>query len=276
MADHGLTNTIETSQATPAEIRSELRFPLLSLLHPREQTRAVVVLLGLGMLLWGAVVWAAGLPIWGATTIVLALLLVPGVQKWRADRRRYGVTAMILSILLAMQGFHSIEHVAQWFQYHVLHWPPWWSNGLISAANAEWIHFIWNWIVVAVTIVLLRRGVRNGWAWLLLIWAVAHALEHTYMLVRYLQLVQELQHQGTPFVSAQGLPGILGRDGWLARSALTQGTFVCRLPGLTTAPRLDIHFWWNTGEIMLLLMAAHTFLRTHLHSSPQDSRWRHV
>ncbi len=66
--------------ATPVEIRSEPRFPLLSLLHPREQTRAVVVVLGLGLLLWGVVVWIAGLPIWGATTIVLALLLVPGVH----------------------------------------------------------------------------------------------------------------------------------------------------------------------------------------------------
>ncbi len=245
--------------------RSSVHLPVLALLHPREHTRAVIWTLGVGLVVWGAAVWQAGLPIWGATSIVLALLLIPGVQKWQADHRRYGLTVMLLSVLLAMQGFHSLEHVAQWVQYHLLHWPAWWSNGLISAANAEWVHFIWNWTVVAAVGALIAGGMRNRWAWLLLVWAVAHTLEHTYMIVRYLQLVEELERLGTPFVSAQGLPGILGRDGWLARSATTQGTFFCRLPGLTTAPRLDIHFWWNVGEMALLLLAAHSFLRTRLH-----------
>ncbi len=250
--------------ATPVEAHSPTRFPLLALLHPREQTRAVVILLVLGLLLWGIVVSAAGLPIWGATTIVLALLLVPGVQKWRADLLRYGSTVMVLSMLLTMQGFHSIEHAVQWIQFHLLHWPPWRSSGLISALNAEWVHFIWNWTVVLVVLLLVRGGMRNVWAWLLLGWAVAHTLEHSYMMVRYLQMQQELQHLGVPSVSAQGLPGILGRDGWLARSPATQGTFLCRLPGLTTAVRLDVHFWWNTGETALLLVAAHAFLRRRL------------
>src|SRR4051812_7943789 len=90
------------------------RFPLLTLLHPREQTRAVLLLVPLGIVLWGVIVSAAGLPIWGATSIVLGVLLIPGVQKWRADRLRYGSTVMVLSILLAMQGFHTIEHIVQW------------------------------------------------------------------------------------------------------------------------------------------------------------------
>ena len=57
---------------------------------------------------------------------------------------------------------------------------------------------------------------------------------------------------------------MLGRDGWLARSGVTQGTFLCRLPGLTTATRLDVHFWWNVGELTLLLLAAHAFLLARL------------
>jgi hypothetical protein len=66
---------------------------------------------------------------------------------------------------------------------------------------------------------------------------------------------------GVTSITAQGLPGVLGRDGWLARSQATQGTFLCRLPGVTTANRLDVHFWWNMGEIGLLLIAADRFLR---------------
>jgi hypothetical protein len=57
---------------------------------------------------------------------------------------------------------------------------------------------------------------------------------------------------------------VFGRDGWLARSAATEGAFLCRLPGLTTATRIDVHFWWNIGEIALLLAAAHVFLRARL------------
>jgi len=63
-------------------------------------------------------------------------------------------------------------------------------------------------------------------------------------------------------VTAQGLPGIIGRDGWLARSVVTQGTFLCTLPGLTTAMRLDVHFWWNLIEMSLLLIAGSLFLRS--------------
>ena len=49
-------------------------------------------------------------------------------------------------------------------------------------------------------------------------------------------------------------------DGWLARSEWTQGTFLCSLPVLTTAIRLDIHFYWNTLEVILLIPAAVVFL----------------
>jgi hypothetical protein len=74
-------------------------------------------------------------------------------------------------------------------------------------------------------------------------------------------VLNELGQLGVTGITAQGLPGILGRDGWLARSELTRGTFLCNLPGLTTASRLDVHFWWNVGETALLLLAGHSYLR---------------
>jgi hypothetical protein len=81
------------------------------------------------------------------------------------------------------------------------------------------------------------------------------------MFIRYLLVLDELKNMGITTITAQGLPGILGQGGWLARSALTQGTFLARLPGLTTALRLDVHFWWNVGEMSLLVFAAHTYLK---------------
>src|SRR5689334_20251659 len=134
---------------TSADLDRSPRFPVLALLHPRAQTRALVALAVAGALLWGIAVWSFRAPVWVASAGVLGLLLLPGVMKWLDDRRRYGPTAMMLSMLLAAQGFHTTEHISQVIQYHLLKWPPFASSGLISAANAEWVHFVWNWAVVA-------------------------------------------------------------------------------------------------------------------------------
>ncbi|MEJ7651952.1 MAG: hypothetical protein WKH64_00605 [Chloroflexia bacterium] len=193
-----------------------------------------------------------------------------GAAGGRAEVARrpgvWGPATTVLGVLVVLQGFHSLEHVVQWVQYHVLYQPPSQSSGLISAANAEWVHFVWNWIVVTLLVGLARGGVRNRWSWLLLAWAGAHAAEHTYMMVRYLQMKQELAGLGVPSISAQGLPGFFGRDGWLARGPVTQNTFLCRMPVATTTSRLDVHFWWNTGEILLLAAAAHVHLRRQFRS----------
>lgn len=241
-----------------------VRFPILDLVNPREQTLALVVTLVIGLALAAVQMIWAGWPLWAATVLVLCLLLIPAVLKWRTDARRYGVAVMVLSVLLAAQGFHTLEHLAQWVEYHILNWPASQSAGFVSPANSEWVHFVWNWTVVLVMVYLIAKGFRNPFVWLLLTWSVAHSLEHTYLMARYLQMLQELRALGVQSVSAQGLPGILGADGWLERSAFTQGTLFCNLPGLTTAPRLDVHFWWNAGEMTLLLIAAHTFLRQRL------------
>jgi hypothetical protein len=233
--------------------------PLLELIDPREQTRTMLILLTGGVAAGAAAMRWWGLPLWGATVAVLLLLLTPAVLKWRDDLSRFGTTAMVISILLAMQGFHSIEHAAQLLEYHVLNWPARVASGLISAANAEWIHFTWNWIVLLVVVYLVWAGMRNPWAWLLLAWSLAHTLEHTYLFIRYLAVLDDLRRMGVTNVPAQGLPGILGRDGWLASSPATQGTFLCRLPGLTTVVRLDIHFWWNAGETALMILAASAY-----------------
>ena len=125
------------------------------------------------------------LPLWMATALVLVMMLPAGVLKWRDDKRAYGTTIMILSILVSAQGLHTLEHLAQFTQYHALYWTMRQSVGLLSPANAEWVHFAWNWSVLLAVILLLRGGVRNVWMWLLLAVAGFHAVEHTYTFVRY-------------------------------------------------------------------------------------------
>lgn len=247
--------------------------PILTVLNPREQTPLVIAGLLAGIVAGSLVMRWLDWPFWTSVAIVLLVLLIPGAFKWRADYQRYGATVMGISFMLVTQGFHTLEHVAQWIQYHILGWTLRASSGLISPANSEWVHFVWNWTVVVVMALLVARGVRNFWAWVALIWSIAHAGEHTYLLVRYLQVLNGLSELGITDITAQGLPGILGRDGWLARSAEICGAFLSRLPGFTTAVRLDIHFWWNIGEVTLLTLAAHTYLRAIIPSlTPSTSK----
>lgn len=235
--------------------------PLLTLLHPREYTPAMLAVLGLGIVGGWAGMQFLGWKLWMAAAFVIIVLLPIYIGKWRADRVRYGAPVMLLSILLTTQGAHTIEHIIQWVQYHGLYWTARQSNGLLSPANAEWVHFIWNWWVLITVVILLRSGMRNPWAYVLLAITIAHTFEHTYTFIRYQQVLAELRELGVPNVTAQGLPGILGRDGWLARSIWTRGTVFCSVPGLTTAPRLDVHFWWNVIEMSFLALAGHVFLR---------------
>lgn len=251
--------------------RIQPRYPLLALMSPRLQTRVLLGLTIVVLVTWGLLTWKAGMPVWGATTLLLAVSAIPAVRRWNQVLRMEGATVMLLSVILTLQTFHTIEHVVQWVQFHLLAWRPERSSGLISAANAEWVHFVWNWGIVGVVFCLFARGVRNRWAWVLLAWSLAHAGEHTYMMARYLQLKQELGLLGVPEVSAQGLPGILGRDGLLATRGIMVGSFCGRVPGLTTISRIDVHFWWNLGETVLLAAAAHSYLR-HNWTSNGDVR----
>jgi hypothetical protein len=237
------------------------RFPVLALLNPGRLAPAVAASLVAGLAVGGTIYYFFDFPLWTMTLVVLLALLPVGVVKWREDLRRYGPTVMLLSVILVTQGVHTIEHITQWVEYYILYLPARQSTGLLSAANAEWVHFVWNWAVLIVVIALIRGGMRNVWTTLLLVVTTAHSLEHTYMFIRHLLVLSELYQMNIYTVTAQGLPGIIGRDGWLARSTVTKDTFLCTLPGLTTAMRLDVHFWWNVIEMFLLLAAGSVFLR---------------
>ena len=235
-------------------------FPILRLLNPRPYLKPTLIALTIGLLsAWAAMqLWNA--PLWAATFIVLGALLPVGVRKWRDELREHGWVIMLLSVVVITQGVHTIEHILQWFQYHVLFWTPRQSVGLLSPADAEWVHFTWNWAVWFVVIGLLKGGLRNVWMYALLTVTTAHSLEHTYLLVRHLLVLNELRILGVTHIPAQGLPGVLGRDGWLAHSPAAEWSILAPYSGLITLMRLDVHFWWNTIEMALLLLAGNSFL----------------
>jgi hypothetical protein len=259
-----MTATIDhvpSSSPPPAPEPSEARVPLLTLLHPREHMELVVVT---GSIALGAAVVSRGIfgwPLWKAVALVLAVMVVPASRVWRATAQRYGLTAAMAGALVTVQGLHSIEHGWQYVQRHVLHLSLRESNGLLSPANSEWVHFVWNWLVLSAVVVLFARGMRNVWAVALLVWATAHTLEHTYMWWRFLEVSAELNRLGQGNITAQGLPGIVGRGGWLDLNGGPRLDLICGMPFVTNTDRLEAHFVWNTGEVLLLLPAVHVLLR---------------
>lgn len=266
-----MTTTIEASDrpddAAPPDgedvgtLAHYVRFPILAILHPREHTKLIAVTGSLALM--SAIVSRSVFhwELWQAVALVLVIMTVPAAVKWRADARRYGTTAAIAGALVTLQGLHTVEHVTQWVQRHVLHEPLRQANGLLSPANSEWVHFLWNWSVFVAVVLLMFRGMRGFWGWALFVWALAHSLEHTYMFWRYLEVRSELAALGFDDVTAQGLPGIVGRGGWLDLNGGPQLTVICGLPGITTADRIDAHFVWNAGEILLAIPAVHYLLR---------------
>jgi hypothetical protein len=221
-----------------------------------------------GVIVGAALVAWLGMPLWGASVLVLALLALPTAKTWRAVGQRFGMPLMVLSALLYLQGFHTIEHIAQYIEFHLLNWPPRQSTGLLSGLNVEIVHFVWNWLVLLVAIYLVRAGLRSGqrnlWGVLFLAWALAHTLEHTYLMYQYISAIRVLLATGGSPAFAEGLPGVLGHGGWLAANQDTSAvaSLICRLvPANVITPRLDIHFWWNVGETTLLLAYAISALR---------------
>lgn len=225
---------------------------LAALMHPGKHFPLVASGSLIAVVVWSFLLGSNLLSLSGASFLAFGIALAPVSLKWWEDARRWGISATVLSVLLVLQGLHTFEHIAQVVQYYLLDWPAGRSLGLITAANAEWIHFAWNWLVFAGIVFVCARGLKNVWMYLLLVWATLHGLEHTYLLVRYFQVVDELKVLSLNATGVtQSLPGILGKDGLLALSS-----WCGNIPGLTTAPRVAIHFWWNCGEVVLLFLAA--------------------
>jgi hypothetical protein len=240
------------------------RHSLLTLIHPRQRTRALLIALLLGLVIGGLAMTTAGMPLSGATMLTLGLLAYPAFQKWRDDFARWGAPLTALSVLLALQGFHTFEHIVQYVQFHYLNWPGKAASGLLAAANVETVHFFWNWAVCLTVLWVLRQGVRHPWGYLMFAWSFTHSLEHTYLFIKYLDAVLVLWSQDVSLAFAQGLPGILGRHGWLETTGWQYAptAFLCRLaPPLVSAPRISVHFWWSIGEVVLLLPFVHAVMR---------------
>ena len=141
----------------------------------------------------------------------------------------------LLGFLAVSQTAHLLEHVAQMIQIHVLHLSGANAQGIVGKLNIEWVHFIWNVLVLVTLLVLLPRFRTNPWLIAVTPLAAWHFVEHSVMIATYIQ------------TGVSGTPGLLSSGGLL-------------FGGLPIA-RPDLHFLYNLVETAPLLAAWVTEIR---------------
>jgi hypothetical protein len=135
----------------------------------------------------------------------------------------------LLGFLALTQTAHLFEHIAQMVQIHALHLSGASAQGIVGQLNIEWVHFIWNALVLVALVVLLPRFRTNPWLIAVTPLAAWHFVEHSVMIATYIQ------------TGVSGTPGLLSSGGLL-------------FGGLPIA-RPDLHFLYNLVETIPLLVA---------------------
>ena len=145
-----------------------------------------------------------------------------------ADRLVATGWTMLLGFLALTQTAHLIEHVAQMVQIHVLHLSGASALGIVGQLNIEWVHFMWNALVLVTLLLLLPRFRTNPRLIAVTPLAAWYFVEHSVMIATYIQ------------TGISGTPGLLSSGGLL-------------FGGLPIA-RPDLHFLYNLVETAPLLV----------------------
>jgi len=137
------------------------------------------------VLLFIAVVWFALLPNWKARRPEIASNLPLAVT-------------VIFSLLLLLQIFHDIEHIAQLYQFSHLRLPAKESGGILWFLDVEWNHFLFNlfylagllYVAMHIRRALSMHGRRLSSVDLLLLIALVvpeawHLVEHSVRIVEH-------------------------------------------------------------------------------------------
>ena len=135
----------------------------------------------------------------------------------------------LLGFLAISQATHLLEHVAQMVQIHLLHLSGANAQGIVGQLNIEWVHFVWNALILVTLVVLVAHFRTNPWLIAVTPLAAWHFVEHSVMIATYLQT------------------GVSGSPGLLSSGGIVFG-------GLPIA-RPDLHFLYNLVETVPLLLA---------------------
>lgn len=178
-----------------------------------------------------------GWPLWG---VVLAALVpwLPAITLNAAWMRWHDGWLALFTLLVVTQGGHLVEHVVQVGQIHLLGWPSSQARGVVGQLDIEWVHFLWNSVVLLAMAALTWRFRHEPWLWIALVAAGWHQVEHTYLIAVYLQR------------GIEGTPGLLAMGG--------------RLGNGVPLSRPDLHFLYNVVETTPLFVAYARIVRQTL------------
>src|SRR5262249_49493251 len=98
----------------------------------------------------------------------------------------------------------------------------------IGFLNVEWVHLIWNSLILVSAFMLLFAYRRNVWLWILFVFAIYHEAEHVYIVSIYVK------------TGKAGIPGLLANGGIIG--------------GGFPIARADLHALYAIFEIALLLI----------------------
>ena len=141
----------------------------------------------------------------------------------------------VFTLLVLAQTGHLFEHVWQMIQIHALGLTGSDARGFVGQLDIEWVHFVWNAVVVAILGALLMHSHSNRWLVVACLVAAWHLIEHDVIMMSFLAT-------GIP-----GSPGLLASGGSLGG-------------GLPLA-RADLHFVYNVVEAATIAVAYRWQLR---------------
>jgi len=139
------------------------------------------------------------------------------------------------TLLVLAQTAHLLEHVAQMIQLHALGLSSADARGIVGQLDIEWVHFVWNVVVVGVLGVLLLHAPSNRWLVAACLVAAWHLIEHDVIMMSFLAT-------GIP-----GSPGLLASGGPIG--------------GGLPLSRPDLHFLYNVVELAAIGLAYRWQLR---------------
>lgn len=139
------------------------------------------------------------------------------------------------TLLVLAQTGHFLEHVAQMIQLHAWDLSGADARGIVGQLDIEWVHFVWNALVVGLLGALLLHGRSNRWLVVACLVAAWHLIEHDVIMMSFL---------------ATGIPG---SPGLLASGGSVGG-------GLPLS-RPDLHFLYNAVELAAIGFAYRWQLR---------------
>lgn len=177
---------------------------------------------------FGSVSFAMDMLPWQIYVIIILLFMPFYIFESLLIARRSAMLALFF-VLMVAQSMHFIEHIAQVTQIHLLGLSGSQAHGLIGMLDLEWVHFVFDGIIIPIcTVALLIAFRRNVYLWILLPLAFWHAAEHVVIISYYIRT------------------GIAGSPGLLAQGGLINGGLPITRP--------DLHFLYNLAEETLIVL----------------------